>query len=173
MLLEHRGARIVCNDDVRLFPTQVFASRLVFTPEQDGVYRLVITSQTGKVGKYSLQATEVVPEGPPLEFRGELVKNDKNNDGNFFHWRQIDMVGGRPYVIVLASEDFDTSVGLMHGTENKFVSFWEKMDHGNPRLTRLHVTPATSGPYRVYVTTLRRQQIGAYHVTVQGYSPKK
>ena len=58
-------------------PPATLDSRLVFTPERDGLYRLVVTSfKPGDTGKYTLRVHEVNKTGPAQTIKGTLQKTD-------------------------------------------------------------------------------------------------
>jgi hypothetical protein len=113
---------LVTNDDV-LFPVNKNA-RVVFTPDRDGVYRLVVNGYMFRekpAGDYVLHLQEVVPAGKPILFEAELnpaphldkqgnLKPASHLDmqGKFFNEHRVDLAEGVPYVVELRSQRFDT-----------------------------------------------------------------
>ena len=77
---------------------------------------------------------------------------------------------GDPTTVVAESNDFDTFVGVMDASGQKYLGWNTSMTHENLRLSRVDVTPAESGGYRVYVSSAQPDKTGNYTVTIQRYA---
>jgi tetratricopeptide (TPR) repeat protein len=158
------GRQLVSNDDVC---QPDLNSRLVFTPPADGTYHLVATAfdTNQNAGKYRLKVSEVAAAAKPLIIKGELIETKDLYKGKFFLRHPLNLTAGRPYVITLRSDAFDTYLilGTKEGIHNNGIV------PGNTRVARIDFTPAKTADYTLYVTSGKVRETGAYTVSVEGY----
>ena len=167
---DDRYKPLLFNDDLRDYPKRIVASRLIFTPPRDGVYRLVVTSfEPLTTGKYTLKLASVVPDGPPTILRGSLTQANSNAKGKLYQTHTIELTGDQPATVVLESQDFDTFVGVLDASGKKYLGWNTSMTHENLRHSRVDLTPAENGRYRVYVSSAQPDKTGSYLVTIQRY----
>jgi serine/threonine-protein kinase len=166
---------LVSNDDV--CPPSDLNSRLVFTPQRDGVYRLVVNSfvrsgEPKKInGAYDLQLREVRPTGPAKLFEGELHSRT-DATGKFSREHPVDLPEAIPYVFELHSQRFDTYLRLRDAS-GKIIVYNDDMAPGNIHASRIDFTPARPGTFVLEVTSYYPGETGPYTLSVQGYRPHK
>jgi tetratricopeptide (TPR) repeat protein len=155
------------NDDVT--PPKNLDARLVFTPEKDDVYRLVVTSyKPGDTGRFNLTVNEVVNAGEGQTVSGELKKTDKAVEAIFYKIHKVDLVAGRPYVFDLDSSTFDSCLVLLDPTGKQKLTFNDEAGEFISA-SRINFTPQEAGTYRLVVTTYDRGAVGPYTLRIQGY----
>ncbi len=160
------------NDDVR-FP-DVLDSRLLFTPERGGAFRVVATAFKPKTtGRYELRIREAVPVGAAQRLHGELAASDKRDKGRHYQYHTLRLTGDQPYVVALESPDFDTRIRLFDADVKKALGQNDWQFHENRRLSRLHVTPAETASHILMVSSVTPEAVGNYAVTVQRYALKE
>jgi serine/threonine protein kinase len=158
---------LMSNDDVT--PGVDLNSRLVFTPENDGTYRIIVNSlQAKKTGSYALQMREVVPVGPIKKFDDELSGSDPKHDGKFIKKFEVLLTAGTPYVFELTSQKFDTYLRLLR-PDGKIIAVNDDIVPDNFQMSRIDFTPAATGVYALEVTSYNYGETGAFTLTVQGY----
>jgi serine/threonine protein kinase/Tfp pilus assembly protein PilF len=157
------------NDDVT--PPDNLNARLVFTPKQDGVYRLVVTSyEPGATGKFQLTVKEVKVAGPAVLLQGELNSSDLVAGGKFRKVHKVELVAGRPYVFELDSPRFDSYLLLLDPTGKQTLDIND--DAGDfVSASRIDFTPKESGSYLVIATSFDPGETGPYTLRIQGYEP--
>jgi hypothetical protein len=161
---------LLWNDDV--CPPQNLNARLVFTPAQDGLYRLIVNSAEPKAtGSYTLKVQPVVPAGEPKHFSGELTRADPLDKGKFVHKHKVALTAGTPYCIELKSARFDTYLVLLATEGQRVLAENNDIVPGDTN-SRLDITPQQSGEYVLVVTSCDPGQTGPYTLEVQGYGPK-
>ncbi len=133
-----------------LSPTNPRRSRLVFTPEENGHYKVVVSSQLPEQsGPFELMITEVQEVGSPLVQSAESPPR-----GNFTRQAEFEV-------------DMDLESGQMYSLELSAGPGWRLKSIQAPKrqpvdlpsglgprvlgLTRVDLTPATSGKYLVVV----------------------
>jgi serine/threonine protein kinase/tetratricopeptide (TPR) repeat protein len=159
------------NDDVT--PPADLNSRVVFTPQKDAVYRLVVTSvKPGDTGKYTLAVNEVAKAGSGQTLKDELKKTDANAKGTIFKAHKIDLVAGRPYVFELDSPSFTPSLLLGDAKRKQLLA---RNDGAGDLDTacRIDFTPKETGIYDLIVTSRNTAAAGIYTLRIQGYEAKK
>jgi tetratricopeptide (TPR) repeat protein/serine/threonine protein kinase len=165
---------LALNNDVT--PPGNLDARLVFTPEKDGVYRLVVTSfKAEDKGKYTLTVKEVTAAGPGETLRSELKNTDIAVQGRFVKLHKVDLVAGRPYVFELASPWFQSYLLLADpASKQTLVENGQAGDFVTA--SRIDFTPKESGSYQLMVTSSNAGETGPYMLRIQGYeqvTPKK
>ncbi|HYV36661.1 MAG TPA: tetratricopeptide repeat protein, partial [Gemmataceae bacterium] len=164
---DHNFVTLAFNDDVT--PPKNLDSRLVFTPQKDGIYRLVVTSANpGATGKFTLSVSEVTKTGPDQTIQGELKKSDADIQGKFLKFHKVDLVAGRPYVFELDSARFDSFLALFDPAGKQRLAYND--DAGEFILaSRIDFTPTEAGTYQLVVTSPGGDTTGAYTLRIQGY----
>jgi hypothetical protein len=74
------------------------------------------------------------------------------------------MQAGKTYTLDLASEEFDSFLRIENDDKGKIA---EDDDGAGNLNARIVFTPATSGEYRIVVTTCDPGQSGAYRLTIR------
>ncbi len=155
------------NNDVS--PPNDSNSRLIFCPETDGLYRLVVTSfYLPTTGNYTLKVREVTPFGEAWSQDGKLSTTDKVQDEKFYRLHQVQLQKETAYTIYLESHDFDTIV-MLQDPRAMQIALNDDTVVGNPQFSRLDYTPTQTGTYTVVVTSFRSGETGSYTLRVQGY----
>lgn len=135
-------------------------SRLVLTPHQDGIFRVVATSFDKNVGLFSLSvretsSMEVGADG--LKLAGAILATDpldppvlgkaRKSRSKMF---EIKMEAGERYQIDLISNQFDSFLRVEDAAGKELAS---DNDSGGGLNARLIFAPPANGVYRVWVTS--------------------
>jgi tetratricopeptide (TPR) repeat protein len=154
-------------------PPQGVNSRLVFTPDKDGVYRLIVnSSKPMAAGNYTLKVQPVVKVGAAKLFSGALAKGDPVAQWKFVHKHKVTLTAGTPYVIELESQKFDTYLILLDTDGQRVLAENDDIVPEDTTKSRLDFTPGASGEYVLAVTSADPGETGPYTLKVQGYGPK-
>jgi hypothetical protein len=130
-----------------------------------GTYAAMATSYgTGSTGEYEIMV-EVLPTGseearvlvPGTATTGELVSSDPVVDGTHFHSWTLQGRAGDRVTVTLTSEDFDTYVGVLSGTD-----VLAENDDSDGTNSQVEVTLPAGGAYTVLVTSYADGATGAY-----------
>jgi hypothetical protein len=158
---------VVNNDDVN--PNNRNA-RLVFTPEQDAIYKLVVNSfDPRKNGAYSLNVRETVAAETPASFAGELGKTSKRDkEGKYWSEHRVDLKKQTAYVFEMRSQRFDTYLRLLDEKGNT-LAFNDDIAPGDFRCSRIDFTPQVTGTYTLVATSYWAREIGPYKLSIQGF----
>lgn len=163
---------LVANDDQR-FNIEL-NSRIVYTPEKDGIFRLVVNSyHADRVGAYRLKVREVRPFGPANETLGQLTRSSDSEFGKYYQRHPISLTAGLPYVIELDSDSLDAQLLLLDG-EGRELAWHDDIAPGDPHTSRIDYTPAENGKaentkYFLKVSSVRQGDTGHYRLRVQGF----
>jgi len=167
---DSKYASLAYNDDIT--PPNIKDSRLVFTPEKDELFRVVVTSsKPGETGEFTLRINEVATAGSSQVLKDALKSSDpKTPQGGFSRKHKIDLVPGRPYVLELEGSRYSTALRLLDpsGSEELVRNF----DAGDfVDFSRIDFTPREAGTYVLLVTSANPGETGPYTVRIQGYEP--
>jgi S1-C subfamily serine protease len=150
-------------------------STLVFTPEQDGIYKLFATTFDFKTGPFELRVVEgparrVFAVGPKgLSLNGSLTNNDPFDivNGKLTKKRckvaEVQLKGGQKYQIDLSSIQFDAFLRVENG-QFKQLAFDD--DSGGNLNARLIFVPPADGVYRIIATHFDGK-LGNFNLTVK------
>ncbi|MDA1229998.1 MAG: hypothetical protein O2856_04420 [Planctomycetota bacterium] len=167
---DDRYKSLLFNDDIWGGPERVSNSRIVFSPDREAAYRLVVSSNVSRAtGNYRLSMKEVVPAGSPITLHDTLTVSDLNSNGNYYKRHTVELQTDLSTRIVLQSQSFDTFVELRNADGETSFGWNATMTHDNPRLSRLDMTPAYSGMFRIYVSSPKTNVLGSYDVTAQQF----
>lgn len=160
------------NDDAS--PPGTLDSRLIFSPKEDGKYRVIATSfKPGETGDYEITITPVQISTFSKTFKETLVKTPQTIKGKFFKLHKVELEADTPYTIHLRSQKFDTFLRLGDDNARKVVAQNDDVVPGNTKESRIDFTPSRTGSYTIVVTSFAPGETGDYELTVQGYEPKK
>lgn len=130
-----------------------------------GTYAAMATSYgSGATGSYGI-SVDVLPTGsdearvlvPGNPTNGELLSSDPVLEGTHYHLWTLQGRGGDRVTVTLASEDFDTFLGVLAGDE-----VLAENDDSEGTNSRVEVTLPSSGAYTVFVTSYADGATGAY-----------
>jgi WD40 repeat protein/tRNA A-37 threonylcarbamoyl transferase component Bud32 len=157
------------NDDMT--PPTELSSRLVFTPEKDGLYRLVVASfKPGSTGTFTLTVKQAASAGKEVLLKGELKTTDTLVAGQYRKAHKVDLAGGRHYVFEMRSPRFDTLMMLVDPPGKKtLISNTRAGDFQD--FSRIDFTPAEAGAYWIVVTSTKAGETGPYSLRIQGFEP--
>jgi serine/threonine protein kinase len=161
------GNPVVNNDDINPNNRN---SRLVFTPEQDAIYKLVVNSfDPRKYGAYSLNVRETVAAETPVSLTGELGKTSKRDkEGKYLAEHGVVLKKKTAYVLELKSQRFDTYLRLLDEQGNT-LAFNDDIAPGDFRCSRIDFTPQVTGTYILVATSYWAREIGPYKLSIQGF----
>src|SRR5262249_8463783 len=116
-----------------------------------------------------LSAQEIAKKGEPILFKDQLKSTDQKNQGKYFKFHKLELTGGRPYTIELASTEFDTFLVLLDDDAKKVLTHNDDIAPGNTQRSRIDFPPQRTATFTIAVTTFRPGETGAYTLTVQQY----
>lgn len=159
------------NDDAS---SSALDSRLIFRPDENGIYRLIATSyKPGETGEYKITISPMKKSSFNKSFKESLVESQQTLKGKFVKLHKLQLDSGTPYTIHLASKRFDSFLILGDDDARRFVAQNDDISPGNTKESRIDFTPTRTGNYTVLVTSFAPGETGDYELTVQGYEPKK
>ncbi|MFO0966417.1 MAG: serine protease [Gemmataceae bacterium] len=150
-------------------------STLLFTPFQDGIYRVCATSFDRKAGRFELQVRET-PKAAPRDVGADGLKiADKltaldaldviNGKATKFRCKvfEVNLKAGKKYQLDMSSIQFDSFLRIedQRGRELAFDD-----DSGGMLNARLVFEPKTDGVYRVIASQFDAR-VGAFELTVR------
>ncbi len=146
----------------------------MFTPANDGIYRLVATSfKPGTTGGYTLRVREVAEIGKPQIVTGELTKTDRADRGRFMKLHKVELTAGQPCVLELESSAFDTYLALTDATAKAAIAANDDVAPGNTQVSRIDFTPEQTGTFTVIVTSANAGETGPYTLRIRQYGAMK
>ena len=159
-------------------------SRITFTPEQSGEYRLRVLAFSGEGrGAYRLTAGPVPPLAPPSSapptavpasgtwslWQGELGTSDPDLDGRHYDDYLVRFEAGQRRLIMLEADGFDAVVEVLT-REGRDADPPEPVDGdddaGAGFNALLGFAPETSGDYIVRVSSFSGESGGAYRLWI-------
>lgn len=160
-------------------------SRLIFTPPQTGLYRVIVTTFQGGAGNFHLRVESSVPlttvaagndQIEHLKMNGAVSVTDKLTaaapDTVRKHaYRKVYAVNLESrcrYTISLKSPAFTSHLRLEDADGNELASESERTPALGALLTFL---PAQTGPYRIIVTTIQDRAVGPFTLRVETSQP--
>lgn len=167
------------NDDVEGAPGH---SIIEMDLTEVGTYNIIVTSYaTGETGNYELTIDVGEAEAGPRPQRdvqtiqmggsssGRLEEGDAQLEGGKFRDLFVfDGSEGQNIILEMTSSDFDTYLGLIFPSEE----FLENDDfEGDMTRSRLELTLAETGRYRVVATSYESDMSGAYNITLSSAQP--
>ncbi len=149
-------------------------ARLVFTPEKDGLYRLIVNSaKPGQIGSYTLKVQSVAKQGRTHLVQGDLTQSGPAHQGKFFQTHKVRLTAGMPYVIELESRKFDTYLILLDADGKTMLAANDDIVPDENLNSRLDFTPQRTSEFVLQVTSFEPGQTGAYTLKIQGYATPK
>lgn len=105
--------------------------------------------------------------GPGQAITGSLQRSDGVlEDGSYYDCYRLQGTAGRPVIVSLASDDFDTYLAVVEGSECRGGDTVDTDDDGGGDTnSRLMFTPG-NGSYSIRANSLRDGETGAYRLSV-------
>lgn len=143
-------------------------SRLVFRPQQNDSYRVIVTScGPGAVGPFKLNIVGSGSEKIVLQANSQLTQQDpvdKVRQGSHCKTYTLKLESGKNYVIDLESNQFDSYLRLEDAAGANLA---QDDDGGSGLNSRINFRPTQTGMYRVIATTLGQGSVGNFSLTVR------
>ena len=141
-------------------------SLLVFTVEETGTYRVIVTSyKSGESGGYTVEINTHDPDGitTALNENGSLRRDDTAmTSGEYYDTFEITGMPGQKLVVDLRSDDFDTYLILRarDGTQDS------NDDSDSTGHSRIEKDLTQAGTYQILVTSYAAKETGQYRLTM-------
>jgi tetratricopeptide (TPR) repeat protein len=146
------------------------SSRLIFSPEKTGSYRIVVTSARPRAtGVYTLKVREALPAGPVQRITGQLTEQDKKMDEKHYQEHRMKLSAGLAYTIEFVDLDFDARASIVNKTNDTMLAQSAWSIRGEYLIPRIDFTPTKDESYTLVVTSERPGQTGAYTIRLQAY----
>ncbi|MEM1280004.1 MAG: AAA-like domain-containing protein, partial [Cyanobacteria bacterium P01_H01_bin.152] len=146
-------------------------SGLITLLPASGTYTVLATHEGGEpmLGDYELSINTAAFNAPPiLQETATLTDRDEMVEGTFQHVYEISGEAGQEVVIVMASEEFDTLLGL-ETLDGEVIDFNDDYV-ASSRNSKLTVELPDSGTFRLIATTYGTGETGTYRLQAH-YGP--
>lgn len=156
----------VDNDD---YEADQHRSQIVLDAPRSGTYLAFVTSYgAGETGAYRLSISNPLPSSSLRQETGQLASGDaKLDSGEYFDLYQIEAAEGDEFVIDLYSDDFDTYLFVRSEAAPDLELDNDDFD-SDSKHSQITLAAPKQGVYRVYVTSYKAGESGAYRLTIDG-----
>jgi len=131
-------------------------SRILYSPQADGEFRIVATSLGGGTGAFNLSVQTAKAGATVLNEKGELKQQTTTH--------RLKVADGKMYVIDLSSSAFDPLLKLNDANGKEIA---EDDDGGGELNSRIVFTANGDGVYEIVVTSFDDDGRGVYNLTVR------
>jgi hypothetical protein len=185
-LEDAKGKELALNDD---YMKGSFDSRILYSAQKAGEYRIIATCLDGKPGKFELSVIETAAQKTVTKFKsadsklelkdgkaaysGELTAKDPLVNEHHFKTFSVKLEAGKTYRIDQRSADLDAFLVLEDPLGNAVA---QDDDSGGGLNARITYQAAVSGEFRIIATTFESNKTGKFTldvVTVPGKKDEK